>query len=222
MQDDQNFGVIVIDDASDTTRPSELAEALAWLSDRLTLVRNSERRGRMANEVMAIRELCVNPASTIVVVDLDDALADSGAIARIGALARKGHDVVLGAPFRPDGPTKVYRPDFERPRETYGGDVWIHLRVFRKSLFDLLPDDALQLDGQWLEECTDFGTMVPIVELSHNPIYVPEYLYWHERFTSFDAMARRKRDEIIKRILEKSPVARLSDASASASQRQER
>ena len=70
----------------------------------------------------------------VVIVDLDDAFADPGAVRRVNALSERGHDVVLAAPFRPDAPTKVYRPDFAAPRSTYGGDVWIHLRAYKKRL----------------------------------------------------------------------------------------
>ena len=112
--------------------------------------------------------------------------------------------MILGAMFRPDKPTKVYHPDFSSPRANRsGGDVWIHLRSFRKKLFDALPDEALQIDGRWIEECTDYATMIPIVELACCPRYVPEYLYFHERTTPRTPERRRAKDAIIDRILMK-------------------
>lgn len=201
IQDDQSFGVVVIDDASDQARPSELAQQLGWLGERLTLVRHSVRHGRMLNNVIALREICTNPESLIVVVDLDDTLTHRTVIGRLRQLAEQGRDVIIAAPFRPDVPTKTYHPCFDSPRQTFGGDVWIHLRAFKKHLFDRLPDEVLQLDGQWLQECDDYAIMVPVAEAARNPIYVPEYFYWHERFTVLDDAGRRQRDEIIERIL---------------------
>jgi hypothetical protein len=139
----------------------------------------------------------------VVIVDLDDALADPDALSRIGLLASAGHDVVLAAPFRPNSPTKIYRPNFERPRATFGGDVWIHMRAFKKRLFDRLPDEALQLDGRWVEHCEDYALMIPIVEMAARPTYVSEYLYWHERSTVLDQTARRQHELTIERLLAK-------------------
>lgn len=207
MQSDQGFGVVVIDDASSRVRPEALVEPLQFLGDRLTLVRNASHRGRMRNNILAIREVCADPASLIVFLDLDDALADRCVVERLRALATAGHDVILAAPFRPDVPTKIYEPCFADPRSRFGGDVWIHLRAFRKALFDQVPDDHLKLDGEWLQQCDDYATMIPIVELAQRPIYVPEYFCLHERFTKFDAEGARRRDELLERILDKPRLA---------------
>jgi hypothetical protein len=210
-QEVQDFGVIVIDDGSDDGSGLVVRRILDWLGDRLTLVRHATPRGRMFNNVLAIRELCTNPDTLVVILDLDDALADRGALSRVRALAHAGHDVVLAAPFRPDSPTKIYRPKFEAPRESFGGDVWIHMRAFKKRLFDLIPDDALQLDGSWVEHCEDYALMIPIVELSARPKYVPEYLCWHERSTVLDGAARRQHEVTIERLLAKPSLGRSAD-----------
>ena len=202
-QDDQHFGVIVMDDGSSDGSGQVVRTCLEWLGERLTLVRHAAPRGRMFNNVLAIRELCTNPDTMVVIVDLDDALAERSAISRVRTLAATGHDVVLAAPFRPNSPTKIYRPNFEAPRESFGGDVWIHMRAFKKRLFDLIPDDALQLDSSWVEHCEDYAMMIPIVELAARPTYVPEYLYWHERSTVLDVAARRQHEVTIERLLAK-------------------
>lgn len=206
MQDDQEFGVIIVDDASCYALHQCLQEETGWLGARLTLVRHLRRHGRMRNNILAVRDLCDDPSSCIVVVDLDDALADPGAIRGVRSLRDQGHDVILAAPFRPDAPTKVYQPDFRSPRTRFGGDVWIHLRAFEKRLFDQLPDDALQLDGDWLWQCDDYAIMIPIVESARSPVYVPEYWYWHERSTGHDLSERASRDATIQRLLAKSSL----------------
>ncbi len=205
MQTDGTFGVVVIDDASTDESSLYLHDRLRFLGSRLTLIRHARPRGRMRNNVIAIRNVCTNPDSAIVAVDLDDALADPTGVQQIRQLFACGHDVVLAAPFRPDLPTKVYQPDFENPRRTFGGDVWIHLRAFAKRLFDRLPDTALQLDGQWLQECDDYATMIPIVEMATAPVYVPEFWYWHERTTGHHPAEQSHRHRIIERLLQLRP-----------------
>ncbi|HEV7590053.1 MAG TPA: glycosyltransferase, partial [Longimicrobium sp.] len=184
IQDDRDFGVVVIDDAS--THPDTgplLHHLFAPLRERTTLIRHEAHWGRVPNFRLGIRDVCRDPDTLVAILDLDDALMDRSAVRRLREAHRDGADVVLAAMFRPDKPYKLYHPDFKAPREQWGGDVWIHLRAFRKRLFDALPDEVLQLDGAWIEHCTDYATMVPIVERCVRPSYVGEYLYFHERST---------------------------------------
>ena len=204
-QHDQTFGVIIVDDDSSGS-PRQLQNQSSWLGDRLTLVRTSRHQGRMANLVHSLRALIARPDTLVVIVDLDDALMDRLAMGKLSSLRRDGHDVVLAAPFRPDVPIRLYQPDVEAPRSKYGGDVWMHLRAYRRSLFDRLPDALLQDEhGEWLTDCTDYATMIPITELSRRPAYIPAYHYWHERTTPCDTASRRRaRDMLILDILGRS------------------
>jgi glycosyltransferase involved in cell wall biosynthesis len=206
IQDDQDFGVVVVDDASTVQDPSLLPHLLGPLAQRTTLIRRETRRGRLANMRFVIGEVCTSPDSLVVILDLDDALMDPSVVRRLRGAMQEGCDVVLGAMFRPDKPIKSYHPGFDAPRARWGDDVWIHLRSFRKKLFDLLPDDALRLDGSWIEHCTDYATMIPIVELCSHPRFIPEYLYFHERSTPRTPELRALKDRIIRRILEKEPI----------------
>ncbi|MBF0562160.1 MAG: glycosyltransferase [Alphaproteobacteria bacterium] len=182
-QDDQDFGIILIDDASDQVDPTPLPSLLGALRPRTTLIRRNEHVGRMPNFRDAISQICANPETLVVVLDLDDALMAPSVVSRLRQAHGEGHDVILGACFRPDKPLKLYEPNFDTPRETWGGEVWPHLRSFRKRLFDAVPESYFQIDGTWIEECTDYATMVPIVELAARPLYIREYLYFHERST---------------------------------------
>jgi len=203
VQDDQDFGVIVIDDASDTMKPSDLYTKLEWLGERLTLIRNNANRGGMVNHVDAISQYCFRKTSLITVLDLDDALFGRNVISKLKKLRKRGHDVILGAPFRPDSPTAVYHPFFDKPREKWGGDVWIHLRSFTKEIFDKVPIEYYKIEESWIDKCTDYATMVPIVELAKNPIYLPEYMCWHKRTTKMNPESRMEHDWTIKKILAK-------------------
>lgn len=202
-QRDQRFGVVVVDDGSGPRQAAMLSETFAPLAGRVTLVCNPERRGHIANTLQAIGELCADPGTLVAVLDLDDALMDEDAAAILNRCREKGHDVVIGGMYRPDKPLKVYHPDFERPRQRYGGEVWVHLRAFTKGLFDRLPPDALILDGDWVSHCEDYAIMVPIVELASSPLYEPTYLYFHERSTPACEALRTEKDIIIRRLLSK-------------------
>lgn len=204
MQDDRDFGVVVIDDASSSPRSGPLLHHLLLpLRERATLVRHDAHQGRIPNFRLAIREICTDPDTLVVVLDLDDALMDPGTVGRLRNAVLDGADVVLAAMFRPDKPCKLYKPDFHAPRERWGGDVWIHLRAFRKRLFDELPDDALRVDGAWIPHCTDYATMIPLVEMCTRPMYLREYLYFHERSTQRTPELRAEKDALIRRILQK-------------------
>lgn len=202
-QEDQDFGVIVIDDASQNVDPTQLPCFLNELRPRTTLIRRSKNVGRMPNFCEAISEICTNPETLVVILDLDDALMARSAVGRLRQAHAQGHDVILANCFQPDKPLKIYAPSFSAPRETWGGDVWPHLRSFRKRLFDAVPENYFKIDGRWIEECTDYATMVPIVELSVNPVFIPEYIYFHERSTPRAPESRTRKEEIIRRILMK-------------------
>ncbi|WIG92985.1 glycosyltransferase [Myxococcus sp. SDU36] len=203
MQEDSRFGIILIDDASEGLFPWKIGHLLKPFLDRCTLVRRSQNVGRIPNFRLGIRELCVNPEALVVVLDMDDALLSRTCVGRLRAEYERGCDVVLASMFRPDKPTKLYHPDFVEPRRYWGGEVWIHLRAFRKRLFDAIPLEDLQIDGRWIEQCTDYATMLPIVEACRKPMYIPEYLYFHERSTPPTPELRAVKDDIIRRILEK-------------------
>jgi len=203
MQDDQRFGLIVIDDASDDQSPFLLPHLLLPLADRVTLIRHSDRQGRIPNFTLAIKDICTDPETLIVILDLDDALMSASVVSRLHAEMDRGHDVILAAMFRPDKPTKCYHPNFLDPRANWGGEVWIHLRSFKKQLFDAIPQDELKLDGKWIEHCTDYATMIPIVERCRTPLYIPEYFYFHERSTRKTPELQARKDTIIRRIMEK-------------------
>lgn len=207
LQDDQGFGVIIIDDNSDQVHSVQAMSRMARsMSGRATFIRNSERIGHLANINHAVSEICMNSESLIVILDMDDVLMRRSVVSNLKAKQAQAHDVVVAGCYRPDKPFKVYSPDFDEPRKLGGGDVWIHLRSFRKKLYEQLELDVLKLDGRWIDRCTDYALMIPIVELAINPTYIPDYLYWHERSSPMSIEYRLTQDQIIRRILAKEYV----------------
>ena len=102
--------------------------------------------------------------------------------------------------------TATYPVDLERPRQSRGGNVWQHLRSFRKRLFDAIPDDALRLDGAYVDLANDWAFMLPIVELAENPVHIAEPLYLHEPSGAGKGAGRAEHEATIGRIVAKKPA----------------
>lgn len=177
-QEGNDWGAIVIDDGSDGLSRDYLAMVLAWHRDRITLLQPRERRGQLANTVLAVRHVCADPDAVIVTLDLDDALLGRDVARRILAAHRNCADVTIGSMLRTDKHGD-YPVVFEEPRHNRGGNCWQHLRTFRKRLFDAIPDHELRIDGHYVDIAVDWAFMLPIVEMARRPEWIrqPHYLY---------------------------------------------
>ena len=192
----QDFGVIVIDDGGCPLRAAELPHRLGSLSDRVTLIRRPHRVGYMENFRESVERICVSPETLLVVLDQDDALMHVDAVQMLMDAWRSGAELINAPMFRPDKPLALYGVSHDLPRERGGGNVWAHLRAFRKSLFERVP---LEVWGTAPDpDClSDFLTMVPMAELAHRPVYLDgPYLYWHER--SPYTVERKERERAMK------------------------
>ena len=118
--------------------------------------------------VTAIRIICTDPEAVIVTLDADDALLGDRVLERLAAVYARGAGLTVGSMLRTDKATE-YPVCFDRPRERRGGNVWQHLRSFRKRLFDAVPDEALRLDGEYVDVANDWAFMLPIVEMAAHP-----------------------------------------------------
>ena len=206
-QQGPRWGAVVFDDASDPMFAEHFEIAWGALGERCTIVRNRRRRGLLANMVSATRMMCADPASVIVTLDADDALIGDGVLSRLAAEYERGADVTVGSMLRTDKAAD-YPVCFDRPREHRGGNVWQHLRSFRKRLFDAIPDDALRLDGEYVDLANDWAFMLPIVEMARNPVRVTEALYLYEPSgIGKDAAGRAAREETVARIVAKGLVS---------------
>ena len=201
-QKGEDWGAVVFDDASDT-RFAEYFE-IAWkpLADRCTIIRNRRRRGLLANMVVGIRHVCADPRTVVVTLDADDALIGDGVLARLAAEYREGADATVGSMLRTDK-TVSYPVCFDNPRRNRGGNVWQHLRSFRKRLFDAIPGEDLRLDGEYIDLANDWAYMLPIVEMAKHPVHIEEPLYLHEPSGTGKGADRAARDEVIARIVAK-------------------
>ena len=208
VQSSSDWGAVVVDDASTNGFGDYVEILLANYRDRVTIVRNATRKGLLYNTWNAIANYCVDPRSVIITLDADDALIGTGVLERLRMEYEYGADVTVGSMLRLDKEA-VYPADFERPR-WWTSNVWQHLRTFRKCLFDAIDPEDLKLDGEWIDIATDWGFMVPIIEMAENPAYIAEPLYLYEPSERKRRTDRAFRDSVIARILNKTRYGRLA------------
>ncbi|HMN97675.1 MAG TPA: glycosyltransferase [Phycisphaerales bacterium] len=173
------WGAVIIDDGSQPLAREALRLAVEPLKDRITLLQPRERRGQMANMTLAIRHVCTNPESIIVTLDLDDALIGSQVLNRVAAEYAGGAEVTVGSMLRTDKHVE-YVVDLDSPRERRGGNVWQHLRTFRKHLFDAIPDQDLRVGDGYPILAVDWAFMLPIVDMAQRKAWIREPLYLYE------------------------------------------
>ena len=203
----QDWGAVVVDDASTNGFGDYARLLLSDYGDRVTLVRNEQRRGGMYNTWNTVANFCSDPESVIITLDADDALIGAQVLERVRPEYEDGADVTVGSMLRLDKEAS-YLPNFNNPR-WWDSNVWQHLRTFRKRLFDAIDGDDLKLDGEWINVATDWAFMVPIIEMASSPRYISEPLYLYEPAAPKDEDSRRARNSVISRILAKSPNSKL-------------
>ncbi len=196
------WGAVVFDDASDPMFAEHFEIACRPLVERCTVIRNRRRCGLLVNMVTAIRELCADPESVIITLDSDDALIGDRVLERLAAEYDRGADVTVGTMLRTDKDAN-YPVCFDQPRRHRGGNVWQHLRSFKKRLFDAIPDDALRLDGDYIDLANDWAYMLPIVEMADLPVHIAEPLYLYEPSGIWKGADRTLREGVIARIVAK-------------------
>lgn len=197
-----DWGAVIVDDGSETLSREALQSAIAPWKERITLIQPRERLGQMMNMVLAIRHVCTNPNSIIVTLDLDDALIGSGVLDRVAEEYARGAEVTVGSMLRTDKHAE-YPVNFDSPRKAQGGNVWQHLRTFRKYLFDSIPDEDLRTDGRYIDLAQDWAFMLPIVEMAQRRAWIQQPLYLYEPSGRGKGEERVSRESIIATIVAK-------------------
>ena len=198
-QSGPDWGAVVIDDGSDELTREGCRRIFAGDS-RITLLQPRVRRGQLANTALAIRHLCSDSGAVVITLDMDDALIGDDVLIRLDEAYAKGADVTVGSMVRTDKPAD-YEVRFDDLNAARGGNVWTHLRTFRKRLFDAIPDWRLRLDGKYVSICVDWAFMVPIVEKAKQPVFLNEKLYYYETSGLGKSEQREVRDAAIGRLM---------------------
>ena len=159
------------------------------------------------NNVIAIRSICSHPESVIITLDIDDALIGTDVIGCLREKYHEGADLTVGSMIRTDKPCD-YPAIFKGVRTVRGGNVWQHLRTFRKYLFDAIPESYFKINNEWIPFAEDWAFMVPMVEMADHPVHITRSLYFYEPTGNKDAATRNSREKIIAKIMEKDPLHR--------------
>lgn len=210
-QEFQDFGVILVDDCSDNGLPCLIDSLIRPYADRITFIKNRSASGRLESEFIAIRYFVGNPDAVIVMLDGDDALIGKGTLADVwNRYAIFCADVTVGRVHQTYRlqPHYRYPVNFVEPRKT-GGNVWQHLKSFRKYLFDSIPLPYLKWKAsqhklqtwKWYERCDDYAIMVPVVEMCSNPVQMDRVCYFYERDAARKDDGREIKEACIKDIL---------------------
>ncbi|MGQ9864646.1 MAG: glycosyltransferase [Bacteroidia bacterium] len=215
----QEWGLILIDDASDNGIDFFIETLIRPYQHKVTFVQNRFRLGIGRNTYKAIHYFMGSQESVVCILNADDALIGRSALETIWEkYAFYGADVVIGKMYRTDkiSPEYLYNPDFLHPR-VRGGNVWQHIRTFKKYLYDSLSledltfpthDSSLRFSTSrtFIEYASDYAFMVPIIEMAQRPMRVNgRFNLFYDR-TGHKTEARRKlEEEIISYILNKPP-----------------
>ena len=96
-----------------------------------------------------------------------------------------------------------YLVSFEDPRANRGGNVWQHLRTYRKCLYDKVPKDYFKINGEWVPHTEDWAFMIPIVELARNPVNINDVIYFYEPSEQKTRLAIDEREQIVAKLIAK-------------------
>ncbi len=205
-QQRKDWGCIVIDDASSPELAQYIQRSCSKYSDKISVFNIRKRRGLLANMIWTIRLACANPRSIIVTVDADDMLLSDRTLDRLHEVYQRGADLTVGSMLRTD--KHVHYPiDFNDPRGNRGGNVWQHLRSFRKYLFDAVPESMFELKGKHIDLATDWAYMLPMVELAKKPVHIRHPLYLYEPSGTGKGADTQRREDIIAQIVAKEPLS---------------
>ena len=214
----QDFGIILCDDCSDNGLPFFIEKLIGPHKEKITFIKSKSFMQKIQCEYSAIHYYCNNPQSIIVMLDGDDALIGKNVLEDI---YKKydiwGTDLTVGRVHQTYRlqPHYRYPVDFINPRECGGGNVWQHLKTFKKYLFDSIPLTYFKYSGiekvklnknPWFEKCDDYAFMIPMVEMSQNPLQLDFINYFYERDYGNINENRELKEKCVKGILSKPPL----------------
>lgn len=199
----KNWSAIIIDANSSNGLDDLFRFSLRKeLGEKVTYVRNHIPMSPMENIDYVTSSICVNPQSILVHLDLDDALIGTDALSKIKAAYDNGADVTVGSMLRTDKQAE-YQVTLKNPRSNRGGNVWQHLRSYRKYIYDAVPKEYFKVDGEWVNHSEDWVFMIPIVELSKNPVHIKDKIYFYEPSEDKPRRNTQERETLIAKIIAK-------------------
>jgi glycosyltransferase involved in cell wall biosynthesis len=183
-QEYTNYRVIYIDDASQDETPDQVE---IWVKrqkekPRFDLVRNTTRRGALANIYYAIHERCADE-EIIVSLDGDDWFYDTLVLRRINQVYSQ-KEVWLTHGTLIEFPTHTLGWSIPIPKDVILHNAFrkyrcpSHLRTFYAWLFKRIHLDDLQYEGDFFSMTWDQAMMFPMIEMAgERHAFIPEITY---------------------------------------------
>jgi len=189
-----DYGVILVDDASDDDSLARATACLDGAGVSYVAVRNGERKFYTRNLYNAVRMLISDPQTVVIEVDGDDYLEDTDVLGVLERAYAAGARRTCGR-FRT---TEGSRYPGERmlherrlasvfdPLQPWHLDhcfSWMHLKTFRKHLFEEVPlRYFLERDGQrWLRMAEDLVVHPRMTEAAGaSSLFIDEILYVYD------------------------------------------
>lgn len=179
-----NFEVIYIDDNSPDGTGDLVEDFIRDFNPpcKVTLIKNEQRVGQLANRYKAVR-MCDN-TSIIVMVDGDDWLAHDDVLAYLNEVYSDPNVWLTYGQYK-RYPTDQIGWGREIPEKvlannTYREYGWVssHLRTFYAWLFKQVKRESLLYQGKFLTMATDMATMIPMIEMAaERTQFIPDVLY---------------------------------------------
>ena len=180
-QKNDNWGAIIVDDNSSTSFTEYVLFTTREHHEKITIIRNKTHKGILNNIYNSIKEYCINPYSIIITLDADDSLISNYIIDSLYEKYIQGIQLTIGNSLRKQKGILPFEPKFDQPRTKNGGDVWMHLRTFRKYLFDSIDKlDLLDNNNEWLDKFNELSFMIPMVEMASKTFHNKWPVYYYD------------------------------------------
>ena len=167
-----NYRIIYIDDCSSDGTADLVAEYIQEhaLEERITLIRNQENRGALANHYDAIHSC--DDTAIILNVDGDDALADSNVLSYMNRVYADPNIWLTYGQFiempsqalgfcHPMPAHVIMMNDFRSYADTPS-----HMRTFYAGLYKKIKKEDLMINGVFFDMDADIATMFPMIEMA--------------------------------------------------------
>jgi len=204
-QNYDNYHVIYVDDVSTDNTYDRVCEYVDTheVQDKISLIRNEQRMGAMANQYYVIQSC--DPTDLIVIVDGDDFLAHKDVLAHLnnvyatqgvwltygqfseyhgGAWSiERGTDGLRACNWCSPMPARVVQNNAFR---SYA-HIPSHLRTFYAGLFQNIKKEDLMMNGQFMEMCADIAAMFPMIEMARDHFtFIPNILLMYNAANSLN------------------------------------
>lgn len=216
----KDFGLILYDDCSNNGISLFIKRMIEPFKDHVTYIIGRTHLPKIQCEYIAIHNFCENPETIIVSADTDDALIGNDVLFEVYKKYKMwGIDLSCGRVHQTYRIQSTYRypVNFMTPRSK-GGNVWQHLKTFKKYLFDSIPIPYFKYDRnetklseiKWFEKCDDFAMMIPMVEMSSSPYQMDFINYYYDRDYENREAERGIKEDCIAEILKKKKLNKIN------------